>query len=90
MKLYPKLVKKTLRSKGKTDLVIAGLGWVTVEKPGTVGCMESKEVDSSVNQRYLKRKEAIELREEGSSSKKEALKPIFQKRKAGLANDSSR
>ena len=31
MKLYPKLVKKTFMIKEKTDLVIAGLGWVTIQ-----------------------------------------------------------
>ena len=42
MKLYPKLVKKTFTIKEKTDLVIAGLGWVTIQKPGYSICMESK------------------------------------------------
>ena len=45
MKLYPKLVKKTFTIKEKTDLVIAGLGWVTIQKPGTVSVWSPKEVD---------------------------------------------
>ncbi len=45
MKLYPKLVKKTFTIKDKTDLVIAGLGWVTIQKPGTVSVWSPKEVD---------------------------------------------
>ena len=31
--------------KEKTDLVIAGLGWVTIQKPGTVSVWSPKEVD---------------------------------------------
>ena len=45
MKLYLKLVKKTFTIKEKTDLVIAGLGWVTIQKPGTVSVWSPKEVD---------------------------------------------
>lgn len=45
MKLYPQLTKQTFSIKEKSDLVIAGLGWVTIQKPGTVTVWSPKEVD---------------------------------------------
>lgn len=45
IKQYPKLHKTTFSLKEKTDIVIAGLGWVTIQKPGTIDVWSPKEVD---------------------------------------------
>ena len=45
VKQYPALQKTVFSVKEKSDIVIAGLGWVTIQKPGTIEVWSPKEVD---------------------------------------------
>ena len=45
VKQYPTLQKTVFSVKEKSDIVIAGLGWVTIQKPGTIEVWSPKEVD---------------------------------------------
>ena len=45
VKQYPTLQKTVFSVKEKSDIVIAGLGWVTIQKPGTIEIWSPKEVD---------------------------------------------
>ena len=45
VKQYPALQKIVFSVKEKSDIVIAGLGWVTIQKPGTIEVWSPKEVD---------------------------------------------
>lgn len=53
IEIFPELVKVRFHVKRKSDIVIAGLGWVTIQKPATVDIWKPKQVDVIIRESMI-------------------------------------